>query len=90
MGGGDTQMYGFACADTPISTTIGCYYLDGGTYAYRGKIYSLNTSVNAFRATARGSVTDAQGLAQMKLDGFVSSPNTYLGNADGQTYPYPA
>ena len=26
----------------------------------------------------------------MKLDGFVSSPNTYLGNADGQTYPYPA
>ena len=90
MGGGDTQMYGFACADAPISTTIGCYYLDGGTYAYRGKIYSLNTSVNAFRATARGSVTDAQGLAQMKLDGFVSSPNTYLGNADGQTYPYPA
>ncbi len=85
MGGGDTQMYGFACTG---GATIGCYYLDGGTYAYRGKIYSLNASENAFRATARGSVTDAQGLAQMKLDGFVSSPNTYLGNADGQTYPY--
>lgn len=87
MGGGDTQMYGFACTG---GATIGCYYLDGGTYAYRGKIYSLNTSVNAFRATARGSVTDTQGLAQMKLEGFGSSPNTYLGNADGQTYPYPA
>lgn len=87
MGSGDTQMYGFACTG---GATIGCYYLDGGTYAYRGKIYSLNASENAFRATARGSVTDAQGLAQMKLDGFVSSPNTYLGNADGQTYPYPA
>ena len=87
MGSGDTEMYGFACTG---GATIGCYYLDGGTYAYRGKIYSLNASENAFRATARGSVTDAQGLANMKLDGFGSAPNTYLGNADGQTYPYPA
>lgn len=86
MGSGDTEMYGFACTG---GATIGCYYLDGGTYEYRGKIYSLNASENAFRATARGTVTDAEGLAKMKLDGFVSNPNTYLGNPDDQTYPYP-
>lgn len=87
MGSGDTEMYGFACTG---GATISCYYLDGGTYEYRGKIYSLNASENAFRTTARGTVTDAEGLAKRKLDGFASSPNTYLGNAAGQTYPYPA
>ena len=87
MGSGDTQMYGFTCTG---GATINCYYLDGGTYEYRGKIYSLNTSQNTNKADARGTAVNAGTLAKKRMDGYSTNPATYLGNGTGKVYPYPA
>lgn len=87
MGSGDTEMYGFA----PIGgSVLHCYYLDGGTYEYRGEIYSLNASENGQSRSSKGTAIDADGLkARVRsLSGFGQTESTYLGNAD-KTYPYP-
>ena len=88
MGSGDTQMYGFACTGGSV---LHCYYLDGGTYEYRGNIYSLNASGNASSASAKGiPVTAAELRDSIILSGFVKgNVNTYLGN-ENRGYSYPA
>ena len=85
MGSGDTEMYGFVSVG---GSTIQCYYLDGGTYEYRGQIYSLNASENG--RTQKGTTIDTDGLKARigLLSGYGQAAGTYLGNEE-KSFPYP-
>lgn len=48
---GDAESYGFAHTG---GSAYQCYYLDGGTYSYRGTLYAYNTSKNEFKDNAAG------------------------------------
>ncbi len=86
MGSGDTEMFGFTASGGSV---LRSYYLDGGTYEYRGQIYSLNASENGQRGQA-GRTTSADGLEAMvsTLNGYGRVSATYLGN-ENKDYPYP-
>lgn len=86
MGSGDTEMFGFTASGGSV---LRSYYLDGGTYEYRGQIYSLNASENGQRGQA-GRTTSADDLEAMvsTLNGYGKVDGTYLGN-ENKDYPYP-
>ncbi len=88
---GTAESYGFARSGGAVS---GCYYLDGGTYAYRGELYAYNTSNNEFKDNAVGTPITGSDLQTLRLAGFGTAQNTYGAEMtvtqDRMDYPYPA
>lgn len=86
--GADT--YGFAPGSGSLN---GCYFLNGGTYTFAGKVYLYDYDTTAGAA----GVTGAE-LKDLSLDGFgtiadaahsINHPNTVTDGADGEVCPYP-
>ena len=88
---GGAETYGFARSG---GTTSACYYLDGGTYSYCGKLYAYNASTNEYAKNAAGWAIKGTELRSLRLGAFdsVSTGNTfdaYRGEL-GEGYPYPS
>lgn len=85
---GTAESYGLAHVG---GVAVGCFYLDGGTYAYAGGLYAYNTSTNQFSAQAAGTALTGELLADRGIAGFSWAQESYAHEeTDEEAYPYPA
>ena len=85
---GDAESYGFAHTG---GSAYQCYYLDGGTYSYRGTLYAYNTSTNEFEDNAAGEPLTGSELQNKKISNFETADYTYNAKeTTGDHYIYPA
>ena len=85
---GDAESYGFAHTG---GSAYQCYYLDGGTYSYRGTLYAYNTSTNEFKDNAAGERLTGSELQNKTINNFEPADYTYNAKeTTGDHYIYPA
>lgn len=85
---GDAESYGFAHTG---GSAYQCYYLDGGTYSYRGTLYAYNTSKNEFKDNAAGEPLTGSELQNKTINNFKKADCTYnFKETTGDHYIYPA
>lgn len=85
---GDAESYGFAHTG---GSAYQCYYLDGGTYSYRGALYAYNTSTNEFKDNAAGEPLTGSELQNKAISNFKTAAQSYNHEkTSGDTYLYPA
>ena len=85
---GDAESYGFAHTG---GSAYQCYYLDGGTYSYRGTLYAYNTSTNEFKDNAAGEPLTGSELQNKTISNFKTADCTYNAKeTTGDHYIYPA
>lgn len=84
---GDAESYGFAHTG---GSAYQCYYLDGGTYSYRGTLYAYNTSTNEFEDNAAGEPLTGSELQNKKISNFKTADYTYNAKETTGDYIYPA
>ena len=85
---GDAESYGFAHTG---GSAYQCYYLDGGTYSYRGALYAYNTSKNEFKDNAAGEPLTGSELQNKAISNFNTAAQSYNHEkTSGDTYLYPA
>lgn len=85
---GDAESYGFAHTG---GSAYQCYYLDGGTYSYRGTLYAYNTSTNEFKDNAAGEPLTGSELQNKTINNFEPADCTYNAKeTTGDHYIYPA
>lgn len=84
---GDAESYGFAHTG---GSAYQCYYLDGGTYSYRGTLYAYNTSTNEFKDNAAGEPLTGSELQNKTINNFKKADYTYNKETTGDHYIYPA
>lgn len=85
---GDAESYGFAHTG---GSAYQCYYLDGGTYSYRGTLYAYNTSTNEFEDNAAGEPLTGSELQNKTINNFKKADCTYnFKETTGDYYIYPA
>ena len=85
---GDAESYGFAHTG---GSAYQCYYLDGGTYSYRGTLYAYNTSTNEFKDNAAGEPLTGSELQNKTISNFKTADYTYNAKeTTGDHYIYPA
>lgn len=85
---GDAESYGFAHTG---GSAYQCYYLDGGTYSYRGTLYAYNTSTNEFKDNAAGEPLTGSELQNKTISNFKKADCTYNAKeTTGDYYIYPA
>lgn len=84
---GDAESYGFAHTG---GSAYQCYYLDGGTYSYRGTLYAYNTSKNEFKDNAAGEPLTGSELQNKKISNFETADCTYNAKETTGDYIYPA
>lgn len=85
---GDAESYGFAHTG---GSAYQCYYLDGGTYSYRGTLYAYNTSTNEFEDNAAGEPLTGSELQNKTISNFKTADYTYNAKeTTGDYYIYPA
>ena len=85
---GDAESYGFAHTG---GSAYQCYYLDGGTYSYRGTLYAYNTSTNEFKDNAAGEPLTGSELQNKTINNFKKADCTYnFKETTGDSYIYPA
>lgn len=85
---GDAESYGFAHTG---GSAYQCYYLDGGTYSYRGTLYAYNTSKNEFEGNAAGEPLTGSELQNKTISNFKTADCTYNAKeTTGDHYIYPA
>lgn len=85
---GDAESYGFAHTG---GSAYQCYYLDGGTYSYRGTLYAYNTSTNEFKDSAAGEPLTGSELQNKTINNFKPADYTYnFKETTGDHYIYPA
>lgn len=82
---GEAQVYGLTRLG---GSSMECYYLNGGTYSYRDKLYAYNTAASSFSANAAGRPITGAELEKLRLSGFSQAAVTRYDGAD--SYPYPA
>lgn len=84
---GDAESYGFAHTG---GSAYQCYYLDGGTYSYRGTLYAYNTSKNEFEDNAAGEPLTGSELQNKTISNFKTADYTYNAKETTGDYIYPA
>ena len=85
---GDAESYGFTHTG---GSAYQCYYLDGGTYSYRGTLYAYNTSTNEFEDNAAGEPLTGSELQNKTINNFKKADCTYNAKeTTGDHYIYPA
>lgn len=85
---GDAESYGFTHTG---GSAYQCYYLDGGTYSYRGTLYAYNTFTNEFKDNAAGEPLTGSKLQNKKISNFETADCTYNAKeTTGDHYIYPA
>ena len=84
---GDAESYGFAHTG---GSAYQCYYLDGGTYSYRGTLYAYNTSTNEFNYNAAGEPLTGSKLQNKTISNFKTAEYTYNAKETTGDYIYPA
>lgn len=84
---GDAESYGFAHTG---GSAYQCYYLDGGTYSYRGTLYAYNTSTNEFKDNAAGERLTGSELQNKTINNFKKADYTYNAKETTGNYIYPA
>ena len=85
---GDAESYGFAHTG---GSAYQCYYLDGGTYSYRGSLYAYNTFTNEFKDNAAGEPLTGSELQNKTINNFEPADCTYNAKeTTGDHYIYPA
>lgn len=84
---GDAESYGFAHTG---GSAYQCYYLDGGTYSYRGTLYAYNTSTNEFEDNAAGEPLTGSELQNKTINHFKTADYTYNAKETTGDYIYPA
>ena len=84
---GDAESYGFAHTG---GSAYQCYYLDGGTYSYRGTLYAYNTSTNEFKDNAAGERLTGSELQNKTINNFEKADYTYNAKETTGDYIYPA
>ncbi len=84
---GDAESYGFAHTG---GSAYQCYYLDGGTYSYRGTLYAYNTSTNEFKDNAAGEPLTGSELQNKTISNFKTAKYTYNAKETTGDYIYPA
>lgn len=84
---GDAESYGFAHTG---GSAYQCYYLDGGTYSYRGTLYAYNTSTNEFEDNAAGEPLTGSKLQNKTINNFEPADYTYNAKETTGDYIYPA
>lgn len=85
---GDAESYGFTHTG---GSAYQCYYLDGGTYSYRGTLYAYNTSTNEFKNNAAGEPLTGSKLQNKTISNFKTADYTYNAKeTTGDHYIYPA
>lgn len=85
---GDAESYGFTHTG---GSAYQCYYLDGGTYSYRGTLYAYNTSKNEFEDNAAGEPLTGSELQNKTINNFKKADCTYNAKeTTGDYYIYPA
>ena len=84
---GDAESYGFTHTG---GSAYQCYYLDGGTYSYRGTLYAYNTSKNEFKDNAAGEPLTGSELQNKKISNFETADCTYNAKETTGDYIYPA
>lgn len=85
---GDAESYGFAHTG---GSAYQCYYLDGGTYSYKGTLYAYNTSKNEFKDNAAGDPLTGSELQNKTISNFKTAAQSYNHEkTSGDTYLYPA
>lgn len=84
---GDAESYGFAHTG---GSAYQCYYLDGGTYSYRGTLYAYNTSTNEFKDNAAGEPLTGSELQNKTINNFKPADYTYNAKETTGDYIYPA
>lgn len=85
---GDAESYGFAHTG---GSAYQCYYLDGGTYSYRGTLYAYNTSTNEFEDNAASEPLTGSELQNKTINNFKKADCTYNAKeTTGDYYIYPA
>lgn len=84
---GDAESYGFAHTG---GSAYQCYYLDGGTYSYRGTLYAYNTSTNEFKDNAAGEPLTGSELQNKTISNFKTADCTYNAKETTGDYIYPA
>lgn len=84
---GDAESYGFAHTG---GSAYQCYYLDGGTYSYRGALYAYNTSTNEFKDNAAGEPLTGSELQNKTISNFKTAKYTYNAKETTGDYIYPA
>ena len=85
---GDAESYGFTHTG---GSAYQCYYLDGGTYSYRGTLYAYNTSTNEFKDNAAGEPLTGSELQNKTINNFKKADCTYnFKETTGDYYIYPA
>ena len=85
---GDAESYGFTHTG---GSAYQCYYLDGGTYSYRGTLYAYNTSTNEFKDNAAGESLTGSELQNKTINNFKKADCTYnFKETTGDHYIYPA
>lgn len=84
---GDAESYGFAHTG---GSAYQCYYLDGGTYSYRGTLYAYNTSKNEFEDNAAGEPLTGSELQNKTINNFKKADCTYNAKETTGDYIYPA
>ena len=84
---GDAESYGFAHTG---GSAYQCYYLDGGTYSYRGTLYAYNTSTNEFKDNAAGEPLTGSELQNKTISNFKTADYTYNAKETTGNYIYPA
>ena len=82
---GEAQAYGLTRLG---GSSMECYYLNGGTYSYKDKLYTYNTAANSFSANAAGRPITGAELEKLRLSGFSQAAVTRYDGTD--RYPYPA
>lgn len=84
---GDAESYGFTHTG---GSAYQCYYLDGGTYSYRGTLYAYNTSTNEFKDNAAGERLTGSELQNKTINNFKKADYTYNAKETTGNYIYPA
>ena len=84
---GDAESYGFAHTG---GSAYQCYYLDGGTYSYRGTLYAYNASTNEFNYNAAGEPLTGSELQNKTISNFKTAEYTYNAKETTGDYIYPA
>lgn len=84
---GDAESYGFAHTG---GSAYQCYYLDGGTYSYRGTLYAYNTSTNEFKDNVAGERLTGSELQNKTINNFKTADYTYNAKETTGNYIYPA
>ena len=84
---GDAESYGFAHTG---GSAYQCYYLDGGTYSYKGTLYAYNASTNEFNYNAAGEPLTGSKLQNKTISNFKTAEYTYNAKETTGDYIYPA